>query len=136
MIEIIHGIYISDITDSHNISLHNLYNINIVINCTTTHAFINKNNIQKIRIPLSYEMNENDKLSLKKFNHKIMNLINDNFIKSNILICCYDGKSISPLIVSLYLSQYGGLNSYEIIEYLKTKNKDICIDYDINYFIK
>tara|TARA_Y100001970_G_C13860482_1_gene663857 strand:- start:214 stop:624 length:411 start_codon:yes stop_codon:yes gene_type:complete len=134
MIEIINGIFISNISTTYDPTIYKLYNINIVINCTNTYDFINKD-IQKIRVPLSYEMNNNDILSLKQNIYKIINIINENICKSNILISCYDGNIISPLIVALYIFNYSNLEPYDIIQYMKTKSDNICIDYDLNLFI-
>ena len=36
---------------------------------------------------------------------KILSIIKEN-IDNNILICCYNGKSISPFIVSLFIEKY------------------------------
>ena len=133
--EIIHGIYISDVDTSNDINLYNRYNITIAMNCTQTGNFVNLD-IKKTRIPLSSDMNVHTDVDLLRRNMtKIIDYIYNNFIDHNILITCYDGLTISPLIVAFFLNKYGNIPLHEVKSVLKSKNSDIRIDYDLNRFI-
>ena len=55
---------------------------------------------KKLRIPLSSNLTPSKDLSfLKKNKDKIINYIFENIEFSNILIYCYDGLLVAPLIV-------------------------------------
>ena len=133
--EIIHGIYISDIASSQDTSIYNRYNITIAMNCTLNNNFIDLD-IKKTRIPLSRDMNVHTDVDLLRRNlSKIIDYIYNNFVDNNILITCYDGLTISPLIVAFFLNKYGNIPLHEVKSVLKSKNKDIRIDYDLNTFL-
>lgn len=133
--EIIHGIYISDIDSSRDIHLYNRYNITIVMNCTQTGLFVDLD-IKKSRIPLSQDMNVHTDIDLLRRNMtKIVDYIYNNFIDHNILITCYDGLTISPLIVAFFLNKYGNIPLHEVKSVLKSKHSSIRIDYDLNRII-
>ena len=130
--EIIHSVFISDLNSSHNKDIYNKYNISVVINCTDNGKFINKD-ILKYRVPLTSSINSNhDIIQLKKYKNNIFNIIKKYLFKKNILICCYDGKLISPLIIALFIMKYGNVKSYDI---LKSKNNKIILDYDLDYIL-
>lgn len=134
MIEIINGIFIAPIDESYDQNVYERYNIKVIFNCTTTYAFINDNKITKIRIPLSYEMNNMDILSLKNSIDKIVTIMKNNFINKNIVIFCYNGKTISPLIVALFIYKITKIDPHIIIESMRTKIQDLSIDYDLTKF--
>ena len=97
--EIIHSVFISDLNSSHNKDIYNKYNISVVINCTDNGKFINKD-ILKYRVPLTSSINSNhDIIQLKKYKNNIFNIIKKYLFKKNILICCYNGYQISPLML-------------------------------------
>ena len=56
LIEYIQGIYSSDITESLHHEIYKKYNIDIVINCTQLHGFVDLS-IKKVRIPVSNDLN-------------------------------------------------------------------------------
>ena len=130
--EIIHGIYISDIETSQDINIYNKYNIKVVLNCTINGLFIT-GDIQKVRIPLTNT--NNDIILLKKHYNSIMNVLEANFLKNNILICCSNGLCISPIIVGLLIHKLGNITTSDISNILNSKNKNICLDYDLSQFI-
>ena len=134
ILQILNNIYICDITDSLDKYIYNKYNINIVINCTINNKFINLDTIKKVRIPLSFDMNPRDMNLLNNNLNKILPYIKTNFIDNVILITCYDGIRISPLIISLFILKYSKIDKKELLYLLKTKNKDIVLDYDLNIF--
>ena len=107
IIEYLQGIYVSDINTAFDKTIYQKYNIDIVINCTIDFGFLDLN-IKKIRIPLSNDLNYHTDIKLLNQNlNKILSFINDNYIEHNILLCCYDGLTISPIIVGLFISKYG-----------------------------
>ena len=132
--EYLQGIYVSDINTAFDKTIYQKYNIDIVINCTLDFGFIDLN-VKKIRIPLSNDLNYHTDIKLLNQNlNKILSFINDNFIEYNILLCCYDGLTISPIIVGLFISKYGKIPINQIKNILKSKNKDIIIELDLSIF--
>ena len=76
-------------------------NISIILNCTQTFDFPKINNLKKIRLPFSPIRESNDDIYLIRENkEKIISFIKNNIDSENILIVCYNGKSISPFLVS------------------------------------
>ena len=134
MIELIHGIFISDSQTSLQPSHYKENTIQVVINCTQTQEFINKD-IIKFRLPVSHIMDHNDRELLKKHLNKIMDVIQTYFLKKNILITCYDGKLISPLILSIFLCKFGNIKPYDISHILQSKIDNFSLDIDINQFL-
>ena len=104
--ELLSGVWIgdSDVLNSTNFMKDN--DITIILNCTQLFDFPNLDSIQKIRLPFSSTPNSDTDIHLLKQNkQKIIQFIDDNMNDHNILICCYDGKSISPFIVALYIAE-------------------------------
>lgn len=135
LIQYINNIYVSSINDSMNVDIYKKYNINIVINCTNDKNFINLKNIKNVRIPLSNDLNiHTDILLLNNNIDKILKFINDNYINNIILITGIDENNIPSLIVSLFLVKYSEISIYDIKNILKSKNKNLCIDYDLSIF--
>ena len=100
--EIISGLWISNIDGSFDNNFLKDNNISILINCTVNYGFPDLN-IKKLRIPLTNNLTpEEDIVLLKKNKGKVIDYIYENINFSNILIYCYDGLLISPLIVSLF----------------------------------
>lgn len=134
LIEYIHNIYSSDLNTSMDKNIYLKYNINTVINCSINFGFLDIN-IKKIRIPISNDLNSHTDIPLLIKNiNKILSYIYDNFIDNSILICCQDGINIGPLIISLFMIKYGNIPLKDVKNIMKSKNKDICIDYDLSVF--
>ena len=135
IIQIINNIFISDINTSFESDIYKKYNINIVINCTINHKFINIENIKKVRVPLSFDMDQKDNKLLSLNLDNILNYIKNNVLDNVILITCYDGLRISPLIISLFLlKNIDNIDKEQINDILKSKDKNIYIDYNLNSF--
>jgi len=134
--EIISGIWIGDMHDMYNAQFYKDNLINIVINCTRDQGFLDIPDIQKLRIPLSLNMDPNNDIYMLNTNkRKIMDFIHSNIeSNNNILICCYNGLTISPLIVALYMIEYGGISNDNIRDILRSKNEKISLDYDLSVF--
>ena len=133
--EIISGLWIGDHEDTYDEDFINDNLITITINCTIDRGFLNRDDISKIRIPLSPQLNpQTDIEMLKKNIDKILKYIHENIEENNILIYCYNGKTISPLIVGLYILKYGNVSKDLIRDILRSKNENICLDVDLGIF--
>jgi len=133
--ELLSGIWIGDINDMYNEQFYKDNLINIVINCTLDQSFLDLPDLRKLRIPLSPNMDPNNDIYLLNTNkQKILDFIHSNIEENNILICCYNGLTISPLIVALYMINYGGISKDNIRDILRSKNDKICLDYDLSLF--
>ncbi len=133
--EIISGIWISDINGSFDNNFLKDNNITILINCTLNYGFPDIN-VKKLRIPLSDNLTPSEDLFLlKKNKDKIIEYIYEHIDFSNILIYCYDGLLISPLIVSLFLIEKGNISMDNIRSILQSKNNKIIMDVDLSEFV-
>lgn len=133
--EILSGLWIGDLGDSLNKNFIKDNMIHILINCTTTYGFIDTIETKKIRVPISDNLTpEKDQLLIMQNKEKILDYILRNIEKYNILIFCYDGLKISPLIVSLFLIKYGGISKDDVRNILRSKNKNVCLDIDLSKF--
>ena len=133
--EIISGLWIGSVDDSYNQDFYKDNNINIVINCTKDQAFLNLANLKKIRIPISNNINiSSDIYLLSDKKEQILNFINESLEENNIFIYCYNGITISPLIVALYMMKYGNISKDLIRDILKSKSPLICLDTDLSIF--
>ena len=134
-LELLSGIWIaySDILNSKKFMDDN--QITIILNCTQIFDFPDISSIQKIRLPFSNNKNSDTDLSLIRENKtKILQFIHDNIDNHNILICCYDGKSISPFIVALYIAEYSKVDKKSIYNILLTKDSNLSLWYDLSLF--
>ena len=132
-LELLSGIWIadSDILNSKKFMDDN--QITIILNCTQIFDFPDISTIQKIRLPFSNNKNSDTDLSLIRENKtKILQFIHDNIDNHNILICCYDGKSISPFIVALYIAEYSKVDKKSIYNILLTKDSNLSLWYDLS----
>ena len=130
--EILSGLWIGSLNDVYNSEFYNDNNINIAINCTCDQGFLNKDNIHKIRIPLSNTNNSIYELTGKI--DEILNFIHKSLEEKNIFIYCYNGITVAPLIVGLYMIKYGNISKDIIREILRSKNPNICLDCDLGMF--
>ena len=133
--ESLSGLWIGSINDIYNSEFYKDNNISIVINCTIDQGFLNIDTTNKIRIPLSNKPDINsDIYVLSQKIDKILDFVNKSLEDKNIFIYCYNGISISPLIVALYMVKYGNISKDIIRDVLKSKNSNICLDYDLSIF--
>jgi len=105
--------------------------IQVIINCTTNYKFSEYPNVQNIRLPMSDVLFQNIDM-LRNNKQKILSFIDSSLETKNILLCCYDGKTISPFIVSLYLIHYGEINPRLTKQIIQSKNTEITMDYDLS----
>ena len=132
--ELLSGLWISDVNilQSKKFIIDN--DIKIILNCTEIFDFPQIDDIKKIRLPFS-SLQDNNNLSLLQKNYiKIINYINENIDDNNILISCYDGFTISPLIVALYIKNFSKIDNKSIYTILLSKNKNFNLWCDIDLF--
>ena len=132
--EIISGLWIGNINDAFNNNFYKDNLISIAINCTFEQGFLDLSNLQKIRIPFTDRIDDRDLQLLRNNINRILSFIHDNIEEKNIFIYCYNGKFISPLIVSLYMIKYGNIPKDMVKDILRSKNNQICIDLDYSIF--
>lgn len=133
--ELISGLWIgdTDILNSKQFMKDN--QIDIILNCTQLFDFPDLDNLQKIRLPFSNDKNsDTDLMLLRQNKDKILSFINDNIDNKNILIVCYDGKSISPFIVFLYIAEYSKIDKRSIYNIMLTKDSNLSLWYDLSLF--
>ena len=134
-LELLSGIWIADSNILNSKKFMDDNQITIILNCTQIFDFPDIPTIQKIRLPFSNNKNSDTDLSLIRENKtKILQFIHDNIDNHNILICCYDGKSISPFIVALYIAEYSKVDKKSIYNILLTKDSNLSLWYDLSLF--
>lgn len=133
--EIISGLWIGNLNDSYNDIFYKDNLISIAINCTMDQGFLDLPKLQKVRIPLSDKLEPYRDIQLLKNNmDKILNFIHENIEEENIFIFCYNGLTVSPLICALYMIKKGNMSKDIIRDVLRSKNKGICLDFDLSSF--
>lgn len=134
--ELLSGLWIGDTDILNNEKFIKDNNIGIILNCTQMFEFPNIDELKKIRLPFS-PIRESDKdIYLLRENYiKVVDYISENIDLNNILICCYDGKSISPFIVALYIASNSDIKKESIYEILLTKDKNLNLWCDLSIFI-
>ncbi len=130
-VEVISGLWIGDIDVMYNKKFIEDNNITIILNCTINFKFSDYPNINNIRLPLSDNLYNNLE-QLRTHKDKILKFIDDSLQDNNIVIACYDGKTISPFIISLYLMKYGDITKDKLKQIILSKNKAISMDYDLD----
>ena len=134
-LELLSGIWIADSNILNSKKFMDDNQITIILNCTQIFDFPDIPSIQKIRLPFSNNKNSDTDLSLLRENKtKILQFIHNNIDNHNILICCYDGKSISPFIVALYIAEYSKVDKKSIYNILLTKDSNLSLWYDLSLF--
>ena len=132
--ELLSGLWIgdTDILNSKKFMTDN--QIDIILNCTQLFDFPDLD-IQKVRLPFSNDKNsDTDLMLLRQNKNKILSFINDNITDKNILIVCYDGKSISPFIIYLYIAEYSKIDKRSIYNIMLTKDSNLSLWYDLSLF--
>ena len=133
--ELLSGLWIGDtgILNSKKFMTDN--SIDIILNCTQLFDFPDLENIQKVRLPFSNNKNsDTDLMLLRQNKNKILSFIHDNMNDKNILIVCYDGKSISPFIIFLYIAEYSKIDKRSIYNIMLTKDSNLSLWYDLSLF--
>ena len=132
--ELLSGLWIgdTDILNSKKFMTDN--HIDIILNCTQIFDFPDLD-LQKIRLPFSNDKNsDTDLMLLRQNKDKILSFIHDNISEKNILIVCYDGKSISPFLVFLYIAEYSKIDKRSIYNIMLTKDSNLSLWFDLSLF--
>ena len=132
--EILSGLWIGDVSISINDKFIKDNSIDIILNCSSTFGFTELD-LHKIRLPFSDTFEKDTDIELLRSNKKkICNFIKKNILEKNILICCYDGKTISPLLCALYIKEYSKIDSKSIYPILLEKDKSLRLWLDLSLF--
>tara|TARA_Y100001970_G_C14108807_1_gene789662 strand:+ start:262 stop:681 length:420 start_codon:yes stop_codon:yes gene_type:complete len=132
--ELLSGLWIGDSSILNSKKFMEENSIDIILNCTQIFDFPDLD-IQKIRLPFSNDKNsDTDLILLRQNKDKILSFIDDNITDKNILIVCYDGKSISPFLVALYIAEYSKVDKKSIYNILLTKDSSLSLWFDLSLF--
>tara|TARA_Y100000817_G_scaffold309913_1_gene299754 strand:- start:4316 stop:4726 length:411 start_codon:yes stop_codon:yes gene_type:complete len=133
--EILSGLWIGNLNDAFNEEFYKDNLITITINCTIDQGFLDIPKLNKIRIPLTDRLDPQRDIQLLRNNiDKILNFIHEKIEEENIFIYCYNGLTVSALICALYMIKKGDLSIGNINDILLSKNKNICLDFDLSTF--
>ena len=133
--EILSGLWIGNLNDAFNEEFYKDNLITITINCTIDQGFLDIPKLNKIRIPLTDRLDPQRDIQLVRNNiDKILNFIHEKIEEENIFIYCYNGLTVSALICALYMIKKGDLSIGNINDILLSKNKNICLDFDLSTF--
>ena len=135
MTEIISGLWIGNLNDAFNEEFYNDNLITTVINCTIDQSFLDLPNLKKVRIPVTDRLDPNRDITLLRNNiDKVINFIHEKIEEENIFIYCYNGLTVSALLCALYMMKKGDISIHQVNDILQSKNKDICLDFDLSMF--
>ena len=133
--ELLSGLWIGDTDILKNQKFIDDNNINIILNCTQMFDFPDNKDIRKVRLPFSPVRESNsDIFFIRENKEKIISLIKDNIDKYNILIVCYNGKSISPFLVSLYICSESNIDNSSVYDIILTKDSSLELWCDLSLF--
>ena len=132
--ELLSGLWIGDTSILNSQRFMKENKIDIILNCTQIFDFPDLD-LQKIRLPFSNDKNsDTDLMLLRQNKDKILSFIDNNITDKNILIVCYDGKSISPFLVALYIAEYSKIDKKSIYNILLTKDSSLSLWFDLSLF--
>ena len=133
--EILSGLWIGDLNDAFNEGFYKDNLITIAINCTIDQGFLDLPKLKKVRVPLTDRLDPQRDIQLLKTNiDKILQFIHERIEEENIFIYCYNGLTVSALICALYIIKKGDISMDIIHDVLRSKNKNICLDFDLSIF--
>ena len=133
--ELLSGLWIGDSAILNSKRFMEENSIDIILNCTQIFDFPDIKDIQKIRLPFSNDKNsDTDLMLLRQNKDKILSFIDSSITEKNILIVCYDGKSISPFLVALYIAEYSKIDKKSIYNILLTKDSSLSLWFDLSLF--
>jgi predicted protein tyrosine phosphatase len=133
--EILSGLWIGDLNDAFNEQFYKDNLITIAINCTIDQGFLDLPKLKKVRVPLTDRLDPHRDIRLLKTNiDKILQFIHEKIEEENIFIYCYNGLTVSALICALYIIKKGDISLDTIHDILRSKNKNICLDFDLSIF--
>ena len=125
--EIVSGFYIGDVDALLNKDIYHTYNIDIVINLTTSYQFLDLD-INKIRLPIKNFIDYKDNYK------KILIYLYNYFVNYNVLVC--SEEQYQTLTAALFLIEYGKIPNHDVKCVLTNKNDKLVLDYDLSIFKK
>jgi|TARA_B110000208_G_scaffold190551_1_gene254726 protein-tyrosine phosphatase len=128
--EVLSGLWIGDIDIMYNTKFIEDNQIKLIINCTIEYHIKEQVGVQNVRVPLPNNLYNSIDI-LKTHTEQLLNFIDSNLEHKHILICCLDGTTISPFIVSLYLVKYGGIPKSDVKKIIQSKNSSISMEFDV-----
>ena len=132
-LELLAGLWIGDAEIMGNRAFMEDNCIGVIYNCTDIHDFP-ACELMKIRVPFPSSQNDENLSLLQKNHRKLTAHIHENLVDRNVFIGCSDGKTISPLLVALYILHYGSLPPSSIYGMLLTKDPSLSLWCDITMF--
>ena len=133
--EIISGLWIGNLNDAFNEDFYNDNLITTVINCTIDQGFLDLPNLKKVRVPVTDRLDPNRDITLlKNYIDKVINFIHERIEEENIFIYCYNGLTVSALLCALFMVKKGDISIHQVNDILQSKNKNICLDFDLSMF--
>ena len=133
--ELISGIWVGDTDIMHSKKFLEENDIKIIVNFTIDIGFPENNDIKNIRVPVSEQLKfSSDVMKLNTYLKDLLNLIKNNTDKNNILLSCYDGKSVSALVVALYIIKFSSITRDTVRQLIQSKCKNISLDYELSVF--
>ena len=131
----ISGVWIGDTDIMHSKKFLEENDIKIIVNFTIDIGFPENSEIQNVRIPVSEQLKcSSDVMKLNTYLKDLLIFIKNNTDKNNILLCCYDGKGVSPLVLALYIINYSPISIDNVRPLKQSKCKDIALDYELSVF--
>ena len=133
--ELISGLWIGDTDIMRSKKFLEENDIKIIVNFTIDIGFPENNKIKNIRVPVSEQLKyPGDVMKLNTYLKDLLNLIKNNTDKNNILLSCYDGNSVSALVVALYIIKFSSITRDTVRQLIQSKSKNISLDYEISVF--
>ncbi len=128
------GLWVSDVKLLQNRDFMIDNQISIILNCTQYYDFPSVE-AQKIRLPFSPNVSDETNLHMLKQNKsQIINFLRTHIQDHNILIACYDGITISPMIAALLIQEISDINPSSIFDILKIYNPQFQLWCDLRSF--
>lgn len=125
--EILPHFWISYFKEKYNIIIKK--KINNVIHISKYEKFIKKDNIEQIRIPFDYDINDNiEDINNVVYQHlfDITDYIHEKIYNNeNILLLGYEDRQDVDVVIIAYFIRFGKMNVQNSINILKSKKKDI-----------
>lgn len=125
--EILPHFWVTHFNESYNIIVKK--KINNIIYLSKYEKFIKKDNIEQIRIPFDYDINDNiEDINNVVYQHlfDITDYIHEKIYNNeNILLLGYEDRQDVDVVIIAYFIRFGKMNMQNSINILKSKKKDI-----------
>ncbi len=124
--KVINKIYLGNFKASKDSEFFKTKKIKAVLNCTKDlpNTFINDKSIEYLRIPVDDSLKEIDFEKMYKYMPKIVEFIDKNITKGNILVHCFAGRQRSAIAVAAYLVVKRGINPKQACKFVLAKRPE------------